>query len=142
MLPSIRLRLLQVLREHAGRGVGEAEAGIEGVVGVVAEIHVALEAEVRHAAGAGVLRLEAVVVVEAGLAGVAAPHLRQADRDVLRAVDVEEPREELVRRPWQIADAGGAGLRRHDAAAPRERRRQVDLRCRPTSPGLRSFSVV
>ena len=68
-----QLRLLQVLREHADRRVGEAEAGIERVVGVVAEVDVALEAEIRHAARAGVLRLEAVVVVEAGLARVTRP---------------------------------------------------------------------
>ena len=98
-----QLRLLQVLREHADRRVGEAEAGIERVVRVVAEVDVALEAEVRHAAGAGVLRLEAVVVVEAGLARVRAPDLRQADRDVLRAVDVQEPGKQLIRRPGQVA---------------------------------------
>ena len=126
--PFDQLRLLQVLREHANRRVREAEAGVEGVVRVVGEVDVALEAKVGHAARAGVLRLEAVVVVEAGLARVAPPHLRHTDRHILRAVDVEASWKQLVRRPRQIADAGSAGLRRHDAAAPAERRRQIDPR--------------
>ena len=50
-------------------------------------------AEVGDAAGAGVLRLEAVVVVEAGLDRVAARDLRQADGDVLRPVDVQPARD-------------------------------------------------
>ena len=115
-------RLLQVLREHADRGVGETEAGVERVVRVVAEVDVALEPEVGDAARAGVLRLEAVVVVEPGLERVRVPHLRHADGDVLRAVDVEEPGEDLIRRSGQRPDAGGA----HDAAAPAECRRHVD----------------
>ena len=117
-------RLLQVLREHTDGRVGETEAGIERVVGVVPEVDVALEPEIRHAARAGVLRLEAVVVVEAGLAGVAAPHLRQADRHVLRAVDVQESGKDLIGRPRQRAHAGRA----HDAVPPAERRRQIDPR--------------
>ena len=66
---------LQVLREHASRRVRKPEARIEAVVGVVAEVHVALEREVGDAAGPGVLRLEAVVVVEAGLERVRAHDL-------------------------------------------------------------------
>ena len=115
-------RLLQVLREHADRRVGEAESRIERVVGVIAEVDVALEAEIRHAARAGVLRLEAVVVVEAGLERVRVPDPRHADGDVLRAVDVEEPREDLIGWSGQRADAGRA----HDAAAPSKCRRHVD----------------
>ena len=80
------LRLL-VLREDAGRRIGEAEAGVERIRVVVAEVDPALEAQA--AAGADVLRLEAVVVVEAALERMAPRDLRHADRDVLRAVDVQ-----------------------------------------------------
>ena len=105
---------LQVLREHAGRRVRIPEARIEAVVGVVAEVHVALEREVGDAAGAGVLRLEAVVVVEAGLDRVRAHDLRQADGHVVRAIDVQPAGVPLIRR------------RRADAAAPSEDWRQID----------------
>ena len=118
-----QLRLLEVLREHPRRRVGKAEARIEGVVGVVAEVDVALESEVRHATGAGVLGLEAVVVVEAQLERVGGLHLRQTDGNVLGSVDVQEPWKDLIGRPGQGAHAGGA----LDSAAPPESRRQGDL---------------
>ena len=72
-----------------------------------------------NARSADVLRLEAVVVVEAGLERVAAGDLRQADRDVLRPVDVQ---------PAGIALVGRRGA---DAAAPRERRAAGSSGCRP-----------
>ena len=52
MWPSMKSEACKVLREHAGRGVRKAEARIERVVGVVAEVHVTLEREIGDAAGA------------------------------------------------------------------------------------------
>src|SRR4029453_1682027 len=99
-----------------------AVTGFEGVVGVVAEVDVALEGQVGDAAGTDVLSLEAVVVVEAALERVAAGNLRQADGDVLGAVDVQ---------PTGIALAGHRGRCARtritlNATAPREVRRQGD----------------
>ncbi len=112
------LRGLQVLRgRRPVAAFAKPKVRVERVVRVVAEVHEALEAGC--VAGAGVLRLEAVVVVEAALERVAAGDLRQADRDVLRPVDVQPAGIALVRR------------RRADAVAPAEDRRQVEPRAVP-----------
>src|SRR5439155_23432953 len=117
-----QLRLLEVLRKHARCRVGEAEARIKGVVRVVAEVDIALESEVRHAAGAGVLRLETVIVVEAALDRMSGPHLGQTDGDILGPVDVQKPWKDLIRRPWQCAHSRGP----LNAAAPPEGGWEVD----------------
>ena len=82
--------LLRVRGEHAERRVGEAEPGIERVVRVVGEAQIALERQ--RVALVQVLLLQAVIAVEADLRRVRAEDLRQADRDVLRRVGVEERR--------------------------------------------------
>ena len=82
-----------------------------------------MESEVRHTARAGVLGLEAVIVVEAALDRMSVPHFRQTDRDILGPVDVQKPWKKLIGRSGQVARGGSA----HDAAAPAERRRQIDL---------------
>ena len=64
------------------RGVGVAESGIQRVVRVVGEVHLALERQ-RAQRQVDVLRLEAVVQVEPGLDRVASHDLGQADRDVV-----------------------------------------------------------
>ena len=129
------LRRLQVLGEDASRRVGEAEARVERIVGVVAEVDVALERQVGDAAGAGVLRLEAVVVVEAALERVAAGNLRHADGDVLRAVDVQPTGIPLTwhRRRRAVPRCPGRGCPNRSSAAG-------SLACRPTraEPRLRA----
>ena len=94
-------RELVVRREHPERGVGEAEARVERVAGVVREVH-------RARPALALLRLVAVRVVEAGLDRVPADQLRQADGDVVGRIDVE------------IAGERHVGRRIRDAAAPRE----------------------
>ena len=64
-LPFDERGLLRVRGEHAERRVGEAEPGIERVVGVVGEAQVALERQ--RVALVQVLLLQAVVAVEADL---------------------------------------------------------------------------
>ena len=118
---------LLIAREDAERRISVAEPRVQQVVGVVVEVHRALERD------AGVLGLEAVVVVEPALERVPAGDLRHADRDVLRPVDVQPAGIALV----------GRGVA--DAAAPVEDRRQVDRRAvperwrrRPPGPRTRS----
>ena len=73
---------------------------------------------------AGVLRLEAVVVVEPALERVPARDLGHADRDVLRPVDVQPAGIALV---WRSRRS----IVRADAAAPVEDGRQVHRRAIP-----------
>ena len=104
------LRVLRIRREHPRRGIGEAECGVERVVGVVREA----ERSLPGIAGL-VLRLVAVIQVEARLRGVPAHHLGRTDRNILRAIDVQEPGEDdigrgIVRR--RIRDSRAPGKRR------------------------------
>jgi len=69
-------RLLQVLIVGPQDRVRETEPAVEGVVGVIAEVHVALPVQVRDTAGARVLRLITVVEVEPAFDGVLPPDLR------------------------------------------------------------------
>ncbi len=101
--------LLGVLADDAQRSVRVAEAAVERVVRVVAEVHVPLEP------GALILRLVAVVQVEPGLCGVPAHDLCQAECEVLRPVDVQPAGVLQVRR--------GVG----NTVAPAEDRRQLNL---------------
>ena len=78
------LRGLLVDVEHARGGVRVAEPGVEGVVGIVPEVDLAVEA------GEDALRLETVLEVEPGLRGVRSPHFRHVGDDVVRDVLVGE----------------------------------------------------
>jgi hypothetical protein len=90
------------------RGVGEAEARIERVARVVAE-----------GDGAGpalaLLRLEAVRVVEPALQRVTSGHLREADGEVVRLVDVQIPGNGVLGGAFAMrephAKAGGIEMR-------------------------------
>jgi hypothetical protein len=92
------LRLLQVLIEDSQLGVRKTEPAVEGVIRVIAEIHVTLRGRA-EAAGAGVLRFITVVEVGPGFDGVLPPDLRQARREVVRVVDVQVAELTQARRP-------------------------------------------
>ncbi len=107
-------RLLAVGRKGADGRIRPGERRIERIVRVVSEVQRALERRGAVAAGAEILRLVAVVDVETELERVRVPNLGQADAEVLRAVDVHEPGEALIRRRARLIAARAAV---HGAAA-------------------------
>ena len=124
------LRRLQVLREDSERRVRVTEAAVERIGRAVAEVHVPLEAQVRDAARARVLRLVTVVEIGPCLKRMPPHDLGHAARDILRVVDVQPAGELQVRR------------RGSNQAAPTEERRKIDGRAVPKHRLLRLQDLV
>ena len=105
-------RELVVRGKDPERRIGEAEAGIQRIQRVVAEVQ-------RSGPPLTLLRLEAVRPVETGLQVVTADEPRQADGDVVGRVDV------------QIAGIRKVRRCESDSTAPREARRHAQARAVP-----------